>query len=248
VTDRVSINIADHVADVRLVRADKMNALDPAMFDAINSTIAALAHRADVRCVVLSGEGRAFCAGLDMMSMQGGGASVGKDLMARTHGDANPFQQVAWGWRTLPMPVIAAVHGVAFGGGFQIMSGADIRIARADTRMSIMEMKWGLVPDMAGIALWRTLVRDDLLRELTYSNREFTGAEAAAMGFVTRLAEDPHAEAMALAGEIAGRNPQAVRGAKRLYNEAADYSSAALLIAESREQRRCCARPTRWRR
>lgn len=236
-TDRVSINIADHVADVRLVRADKMNALDPAMFDAINSTIAALAHRADVRCVVLSGEGRAFCAGLDMMSMQGGGASVGKDLMARTHGDANPFQQVAWGWRTLPMPVIAAVHGVAFGGGFQIMSGADIRIARADTRMSIMEMKWGLVPDMAGIALWRTLVRDDLLRELTYSNREFTGAEAAAMGFVTRLAEDPHAEAMALAREIAGRNPQAVRGAKRLYNEAADHSSAALLIAESREQK-----------
>jgi len=237
VTDRVSISIADHVADVRLVRTDKMNALDPAMFDAISSTIAALAHRADVRCVVLSGEGRAFCAGLDMMSMQGGGASVGKDLMTRTHGDANLFQQVAWGWRTLPMPVIAAVHGVAFGGGFQIMSGADIRIARADTRMSIMEMKWGLVPDMAGIALWRTLVRDDVLRELTYSNREFSGAEAAAMGFVTRLAEDPHTEAMALAKEIAGRNPQAVRGAKRLYNEAADHNGAALLIAESREQK-----------
>lgn len=234
--DRVSTTVTDHVADVRLTRADKMNALDPAMFAAIADAIDALAGRNDVRCVVLSGEGRAFCAGLDMMSMQGGGASAGVDLTARSHGDANLFQQVAWGWRTLPMPVIAAVHGVAFGGGFQIMSGADIRIARPDTRMAIMEMKWGLVPDMAGVALWRTLVRDDLLRELTYTNREFSGSEAAAMGFVTRLADDPLAEALALAKDIAGKNPQAVRGAKRLYNEAADVPGPAVLLAESREQ------------
>ncbi len=235
--DRVSTTVTDHVADVRLTRPDKMNALDPAMFAAIADTIDDLAGRNDVRCVVLSGEGRAFCAGLDMMSMQGGGASADLDLMTRSHGDANLFQQVAWGWRTLPMPVIAAVHGVAFGGGFQIMSGADLRIARPDARMAIMEMKWGLVPDMAGVALWRTLVRDDLLRELTYTNREFSGAEAAVMGFVTRLADDPLAEALALAAEIAGKNPQAVRGAKRLYNEAADVDGPAVLLAESREQK-----------
>lgn len=229
----VSINIADHVADVRLNRPDKMNALNPAMFEAIAEAIATLAGTEGLRAVVLSGEGRAFCAGLDMASM---GSGPPLELAARTHGDANLFQQVAWGWRTLAVPVIAAVHGVAFGGGFQIMSGADIRIAHPATRMSIMEMKWGLVPDMAGIALWRTLVRDDVLRELTYTAREFTGDEAARLDFVTRLADDPLAEAMALAREIATKSPDAVRGAKRLYNLATDGDGPGILMAETEEQ------------
>ncbi|MEY4577152.1 MAG: hypothetical protein RL701_1855, partial [Pseudomonadota bacterium] len=129
-----------------------------------------------------------------------------------------------------------AVHGIAFGGGFQIMSGADIRIAHPDTRMSIMEMRWGLVPDMGGVALWRTLVRDDVLRELTYTNREFNGTEAARLGFVTRVAEDPRAEALVLAREIASRNPQAVRACKRLYNNAVDSTTNLVLLAESHEQ------------
>jgi enoyl-CoA hydratase/carnithine racemase len=237
-SDRVSIEVQAGVADVRLTRADKMNALDAAMFEAIASAIAELERTPGLRAVVLSGEGRAFCAGLDMASMAGGGApSAARDLLARTHGAANLFQQVAWGWRTLPVPVIAAVHGVAFGGGLQIMTGADVRIAHPDTRMAIMEMKWGLVPDMAGIALWRGSVRDDVLRELTYTNREFTGSEAAQLGFVTRLADDPRAEALKLAQEIAGKNPHAIRGVKRLYNAAADGDNAALLLEESREQK-----------
>jgi enoyl-CoA hydratase/carnithine racemase len=239
----VSIVIIDHVADVRLNRPDKMNALNPAMFDAICTAIDTLAGTAGLRAVVLSGEGRAFCAGLDMVSMASGITSGGADLMARTHGDANIFQQVAWGWRTLPVPVIAAVRGVAFGGGLQIMSGADIRIAHPATRMSIMEMKWGLVPDMAGIALWRTLVRDDILRELTYTNREFAGEEAARLGFVTRLADDPRAEAMALAREIAGKSPDAMRGAKRLYNLAADGGGPEILLAETKEQKAVLSTP-----
>ncbi|MCJ8158134.1 crotonase/enoyl-CoA hydratase family protein [Sphingomonas sp. LaA6.9] len=234
--DRVSIAFDNGVADVRFTRADKMNALDPAMFEGIAAAIAELGAMPGLRAVVLSGEGRAFCAGLDMASMASGGASKDLDIHARTHGKANLFQQVAWGWRELAVPVIAAVHGVAFGGGFQIMSGADIRIVHPETRMSIMEMKWGLVPDMAGIALWRTLVRDDVLRELTYTNREFTGEEAARLGFATRLSDNPHAEAMALAREIANRNPHAIRGAKRLYNLAADGDAAAVLDAESVEQ------------
>lgn len=239
----VSITITDHVADVRLNRPDKMNALNPAMFDAIVAAIEALATTAGLRAVVLSGEGRAFCAGLDMASMASGITNGGEDLLARTHGDANIFQQVAWGWRKLPVPVIAAVHGVAFGGGFQIMSGADIRIAHPATRMSIMEMKWGLVPDMAGIALWRTLVRDDVLRELTYTNREFAGDEAARLGFVTRLADDPLVEAMALARDIAAKSPEAVRGAKRLYNLAADASEPEILLAETTEQKAVLGTP-----
>lgn len=233
--DRVSITLLDGgIADVRLIRSDKMNALDGAMFAGIADAIAELEGTAGLRVVVLSGEGKAFCAGLDMASMAGGGS--GADLMARSHGDANLPQHAAWGWRTLPVPVIAAVHGVAFGGGFQIMSGADVRIAHPDTRMAIMEMKWGLVPDMAGFALWRTLVRDDVLRELTYTNREFTGTEALAMGFVSHLTDDPHAMAMTLARDIAGKNPDAIRGAKRLANAIGHASDAELLRAESEEQ------------
>ena len=234
---RVSITLDNGVADVRLTRTDKMNALDPAMFAAIAGAIAALSAMAGLRCVVLSGEGRAFCAGLDMVSMGGGGGSVGKDLVDRTHGDANLFQHVSWGWRTLGVPVIAAVHGVALGGGFQILSGSDIRIAHPATRMSIMEMKWGLVPDMGGMALWRGLAREDVLRELSYTAREFTGEQALAYGFVTRLAEDPLAEALALAHEIAGRNPHAIRAMKRLANALHDADGPALLMAESVEQK-----------
>ncbi|NNM78207.1 crotonase/enoyl-CoA hydratase family protein [Sphingomonas sp. ID1715] len=233
--ERVTIQFNDGVADVRLNRADKLNALDPAMFEGIEAALAELRAMKGLRAVVLSGEGRAFSAGLDMASMASGGASAGKTLTDRTHGIANIFQHVAWGWRELPVPVIAAVHGIAFGGGFQIMSGADMRIMHPAARLSIMEMKWGLVPDMGGVALWRTLVRDDVLRELTYTNREFSGEEALRLGFATRLAEDPRAEALTLAREIASKNPQAIRGAKRLYNAYAPDAEA-LLMAESVEQ------------
>lgn len=238
---RISIDIAGGIADVRLTRADKMNAIDPAMFDAIIGMIDRLADTAGLRAVVLSGEGRAFCAGLDMASMAGGGSGI--DLATRSHGAANRVQQVAWGWRTLGVPVIAAVHGIAFGGGLQIASGADVLIAHPATRMSVMEMKWGIVPDMAGFALWRGRVRDDVLRELAYTAREFTGETALDHGFVTRLAEDPHAEAMALAAEIAGRNPHAIRAAKRIANLAVESDAATILHAESAEQARLLRSP-----
>jgi len=239
--DRVTIAVADGIADVRLNRADKMNAIDPAMFEGIAAAIDRLAGLAEVRVVVLSGEGRAFCAGLDMASMAGGGSGLSLD--DRAYGDANLVQQVAWGWRTLPMPVIAAVHGVAFGGGFQIMSGADIRIAHPQARFAIRETHWGLVPDMAGIALWRTLARDDVLRELTYTAREFDGAEALRHGFVTRLDEDPHAAAMTMARAISAKNPQAIRASKALYTLAADADSVAILRAESDAQGQVMRKP-----
>ncbi len=232
--DRVSITMLEGgIADVRLIRADKMNALDGAMFDGIIEAIKTLETIASLRVVVLSGEGKSFCAGLDMASMAGGS---GNDLSARIHGDANTPQQVAWGWRKLPVPVIAAVHGVAFGGGFQIMSGADIRIAHPESRMAIMELKWGLVPDMAGFPLWRGVVRDDVLRELTYTNREFSGSEAKDFGFVTHIDYDPLAKAMALAKVIAAKNPHTIRGAKRLCNAIGHMSDQDLLKLETEEQ------------
>lgn len=241
-TERLSIDFKDGVADVRLSRPDKLNALDMPMLQALAEAPARLAAQAGLRAVVLSGEGRGFCAGLDMETMTGL-AGAGLDIVTRTHGLANLFQQTGWGWRTLPVPVIAAGHGIVFGGGLQIFCGADIRIARPDTRLSVMEMKWGLVPDMAGYALWRGLVRDDVLRELIYTAREFSGEQAVDLGFVTRLAEDPHAEALTLAREIAARNPDAVRGAKRLANLARDADTGAILQAEAREQAALIATP-----
>jgi enoyl-CoA hydratase/carnithine racemase len=239
--DRVSITmLEDGIADVRLIRGDKMNALDPAMFAAINDAIAQLGTMAGLRVVVLSGEGRAFCAGLDLSSLgderPGGGSSAGGSLADRTIGIANNAQHVAWGWRELPVPVIAAAHGVTFGGGFQIFSGADIRIAHPETRMAIMELKWGLVPDMAGFALWRTMVRDDVLREMTYTNREFSGSEGWRLGFVSHVSDVPHETAMAMARVIANKNPHAIRASKRIANLAAHADDATLLQAESDEQ------------
>lgn len=240
-SDRVVTTIEGAVAHVRLTRPDKMNALDPAMFEGIGAAIDELAERTDVRAVVLSGEGRAFCAGLDMASMAKGGSGLSRN--DRNAQGAILPQHVTWGWRNLPMPVIAAVHGVAFGGGFQIMSGADIRIAAPDSRFAIREVHWGLVPDMAGFPIWRGLVRDDVLRELVFTAREFGAEEALRHGFVTRLADDPVAEALALAREIAGRSPHAVRGAKRLLNMAHDADPLTMLQAETDEQVKVIGQP-----
>lgn len=254
-TDRVTIAIDDQgVADVRLNRPEKMNALDPAMFDGIVDAIEQLGSDSSVRAVVLSGEGRAFCAGLDMASFAGMAQKSAADnddgdddgterLMKRTYGDANKFQQVAWGWHVLPVPVIAAVHGVAFGGGFQIACGADIRVTAPDTRHAIMEMKWGLVPDMAGIPIVRNLARDDVVRELCYTARIFDGAEALDYGFATKLSDDPHADAMALAHEIASKSPDAVRANKRLLNMSRDQHAPEILLEESREQAGVIGKP-----
>lgn len=240
-SDRVMITMLDNgIADVRMNRPDKMNALDPAQWEALVEVIDQLKATPGLRVVVLSGEGRAFCAGLDLASMAGarepGTSSAGGSLADRTKGIANNAQYVAWGWRELPVPVIAAVHGVAFGAGSQIMAGADIRIVHPDTRIAIMEMKWGLVPDVGGMPLWRTQVADDVLRELIYTNREFNGTEAKAMGFATHVDADPLARALELARIIANKNPHAIRGAKRLCNMLATASDADLLQAESDEQ------------
>ncbi|BEU99130.1 crotonase/enoyl-CoA hydratase family protein [Novosphingobium olei] len=232
--DRVSLTIEDHVAHVLLDRADKMNALDDAMFEAIVAAGQHLHDERGVRAVVLSGAGRAFCAGIDLSSLGNTSRWEGENsLLNRTHGNANRPQQAAMVWRKLPMPVIAAVHGVAFGGGLQVASGPDIRIVHPATRMAVMEVKWGLVPDMAGFALWKGNVRDDVLRELIYTHREFTGAEAHALGFATHVDENPLEKAFALAREIAGKSPSAVRGSKSLCNRAPDMSVDQVLIAES---------------
>lgn len=240
--DRVAISMMeDGIADVRLIRGEKMNALDPAMFSGLAEAIDQLKEMQGLRVVVLSGDGPAFCAGLDLSSL---GKSKDKEekkdptrsLSARTRGISNDPQYVAYGWRELPVPVIVAAHGVAFGGGLQLMSGADIKFIHPETRCAVMEMKWGLVPDMAGFPLWRDNVRGDMLRELTYTNREFSGREAVELGFATHLSKSPYDDAMELAKVIALKNPQAIRGAKRLFAVQSHSTDAELLQAESVEQ------------
>lgn len=254
--DRVQVDVKDGVADVRLVRADKMNALDDAMFQALVDTGEALKSRKDIRVIVLSGEGRAFCAGLDMGNFsqmaQGprerpagaaGGSGASLVTANRTPGGANRAQQACMVWREQAVPVIAAITGVAFGGGCQLALGADIRLIAPDARMSVMEIKWGLVPDMAGLVLMKGLIRDDVARELTFSGRQVTGEEAVAVGLATRVCADPRAEALAMAAEIASKNPHAIRAGKRLLNQMLKDDQATMLLAESVEQTALIGKP-----
>jgi enoyl-CoA hydratase/carnithine racemase len=239
-TARVCLTIEDGIAHVRLNRPDKMNALDPAMFEAIIEAGTQLGTRKDVCAVVLSGEGRAFCAGLDLdrllATANGESLIPSVDLTRRTHGIANYAQHLVWIWRALPVPVIAALHGVAFGGGFQLALGADLRYIAPGTKLAVIEAKWGLVPDMCGTQLIRHLAREDVVRELTYSGRIFSAEEALAYGLATRLADDPVAAALATAREIAGRSPDAIRAAKRLLNLSATSDVETGLAAETAEQ------------
>ncbi|MGE0215970.1 crotonase/enoyl-CoA hydratase family protein [Mycolicibacterium sp.] len=218
--DRVRVRVSDDgVATVTMVRTDKHNALDPAMFEGLQNAAAQLAGDRSVRAVVLHGDGKSFCSGLDIASFMSGDGGVGVLLKRDEDRVANFAQRVAYDWSLVPAPVIAAVHGNCFGGGLQIALGADIRICAPDARLSIMEVKWGLVPDMGITQTLPRLVPVDVAKELTFTGRIVSGTEAAALGLVTRTSDDPLAAATALAGEIAQKSPDAVRAAKRLYDE-----------------------------
>ena len=244
INDRVSLTIEQGVAHVLLNRADKMNALDQKMFEALAATAKQIAVDKTVRVVVISGAGKAFCAGLDMENFSSlldpntDNSEVVSNLEKRTEGIANDVQYPVWAWHELQVPVIAAVHGVAVGGGLQIALAADMRYAAAETRFSIMEIKWGLVPDMSSTQLMRHFAADDIVRELTYTGRVFKSDEAKEYGFVTRVCDDPLEEAMQIAKQIASRNPHAIRACKRILNAAPYQSEAEGLLMESREQDR----------
>jgi enoyl-CoA hydratase/carnithine racemase len=234
---RVTISIDDHVADVRMNRPEKINALDAAQFAAIVDAGESLKSEPGVRAVVLSGNGRGFCAGLDFGSFQqmagGNGAErpAREERPARNVGDMDGRithlgQQACWVWQELEVPVIAAVHGVALGGGCQVALGADLRIAAPDATFSVLEIRWGLTPDMTATVTLTGLVRPDVAKELTFTGRIVKGAEAVEIGLATRLSEHPLDDALALARDIAAKNPHAVRGAKRLLNQASRTSLA----------------------
>jgi enoyl-CoA hydratase/carnithine racemase len=211
---RVTIEVSDHVALVTLNRPEKHNALDGAMFEGIVDAAEQVVQMPEVRAVVLHGAGPSFCSGLDVSAF--GSLDT---ILDRPEGQrANVAQRTCTAWIDVPAPVIAAVHGNCFGGGLQIALGADIRFAAPDARLSVMESKWGLVPDMGITSTLPRLVRIDVAKELTYTGRVLSGTDAAELGVVTHVADDPLAAAQELAAEIAGRSPDAMRAAKRLYD------------------------------
>ncbi len=241
---RVTITIEDHVADVRFNRPEKINALDGEQFAAIVDAGEELKGNLDVRAVVVSGNGRGFCAGLDFGSFQqmagGGGVDAAPkgERPRRGIGDlegriTHLGQQAAYVWQELHCPVIAAVHGVALGGGCQIALGADMRVVAPDAQLSILEIRWGLIPDMTGTAMLPLLVGLDRAKELTFTGRMVSGTEAVQIGLATRVSETPLDDALALAREIAGKSPTAVRGAKKLLN-ASPYRGVAEQFADER--------------
>jgi enoyl-CoA hydratase/carnithine racemase len=240
---RVSVEYQDHIARVTLTRGDKMNALDDAMIEAIISAGQDVAA-SDARAVVLSGEGRAFCAGLDVASFaQMGNVDPETWLMERSHGDTNRMQELVMVWRRVPVPVIAALHGAVYGGGLQLALGADIRIAAPNAKLSVMEMKWGLIPDLGGMVLLPRLVRSDVLRELIYTANPVGAEKAERWGLVTHVDDAPLEGAMALAKKIAGQSPSAIRAAKRLVAFAEAEDREAVLMEESREQAALIGKP-----
>jgi len=240
-SDRVTVSLDAGVADVRLNRPDKRNALDGAMFAALAEMGERLKTEPGLRCVVLSGEGPSFCAGLDFGSFQqmsdrdrGDGAPKGDPTGMVAGRITHLGQQVAWVWQEVPVPVIAAVHGHALGGGIQIALGADVRIVHPDAQLSVREVHWGLVPDMTGTLTLSRLVRPDVAKELTFTARMVSGTEALALGLATRVSETPREDALAMAGEIAARSPEAVRGAKALFNRLVDAGAAEQFAEERR--------------
>ena len=236
-SDRVTIAIDEEgIADVRLNRPNKLNACDLEMIEALGAAGSELAKNRSLRAVVLSGEGKAFCAGLDVALFSGAEKSLDELLERDTESPANLVQRAAWVWTVLPVPVIAAIHGVAFGAGFQVALAADIRCVAPDAKLSAMEIKWGLIPDMSITQTLRDLLPLDVAKELTFSGRILSGEQAQALGLVTHVSEDPLASAMTLAEEIAGKSPDAIRAGKQLFEDSWHADERTGLEMESRLQ------------
>lgn len=233
---RVVTTVENRIATVTLSRPEKRNGLDLPMFEALVAAGVALRARTDVRAVVLCGAGKSFCAGLDWQAFMVAGADAQTRMLTREGSPANIAQRCCWVWQEVPVPVVAAVHGAAMGGGLQLALGADVRIVAPDAQLSVMEARYGLVPDMGATKTLLGLVREDVARELTFTARVVSGIEAVALGLCTRAADDPLAAAQALALEIAGRSPDAVRAAKRMYQAARGLSVKDAFELETKEQ------------
>lgn len=239
VNDRITIDVDGGVADVRLDRPDKMNAVDGAMFDALVEAGEVCAADRSIRAIVLSGEGRGFCAGLDFGSFQAMASGPrreggGERLLDNEGRITSRGQQAVYTWTEQRVPVIAAIHGPALGAGFQLALGADIRFIHPEASMSVLEIRWGLIPDMTGTQMLPRLVGLDVAKELTFTGRMVPGTECVELGLATHLSDAPRADAIALAREIAAKSPDAIREGKRLLSQVGQVTVAEQFADEAR--------------
>ncbi len=241
-SDRVLTTIEDGIATVTLNRPEKYNGLDMPMFEAIAGAAKTLKKDRSVRAIILRGAGEAFCSGLDVKTVSKNPVNFLKLLIKPGRKISNLAQDVGYLWRDVPAPVIAVTHGYCFGGGFQVALGADFRFSTPDCEFSIMESKWGLIPDMSLAVSLRELIPIDLAKELTMTSRRFNGTEAKAMGLVSRVSDDPMAAAMAFARELAERSPDAVAASKLLFNRSWNASDKVALDWETRLQKKVLGR------
>ncbi|HET8559079.1 MAG TPA: crotonase/enoyl-CoA hydratase family protein [Marmoricola sp.] len=235
-TSLVSCTVSDGIARVRLDRPDKLNALTLQTLEELVGTARGLRRDRTLRAVVISGEGRSFCAGLDFASVLSRPTGIAGAFTPRPWRGTNTFQEACWAWRRLPVPVVAAVHGHCYGGGLQIALAADFRYATPDSEWSVLEGKWGLIPDMTGIRTLSELVGIDTAKQLTMTGRMLSGKEALDLGLVTELSADPEAAALDLARELATRSPDAVAAAKRLFDRSRTASHRTTFRRERLEQ------------
>lgn len=239
----VEVEIADGLAHVRLDRPDKLNGVTLAMLEGLCAAAERIAAEASVRAVVLSGKGRSFSAGLDFATVMPDQEGVARAFEPRPGADTNIFQEACWAWRRLEVPVIAAVHGHCLGAGLQLALGADIRITAPDAQWSVLEAKWGLVPDMTGIRSLAELVGIDTAKLLTMTGRWISGQEAADLGLATLVSDDPVSAAGDLAADLSARSPDGLAAAKRLFERAWGASPAETFAAERAEQWRLLSLP-----
>ena len=237
-SERVRIRTEGNLAYLTLTRPDKHNGMDGEMLSAVVKAQSAIRKLRDVRALIIHGEGPSFCAGLDFKTLLADKLTFTRMYLELWTGRKNLFQKWSMGFRDLGIPVIAAVHGNCFGAGIQLALGADIRVATPDAQISVMEAKWGLIPDMGGITLLRELVRIDVAKELAMTGRILSGVQAHELGLVTHINADPVAHARTIAAEIASRSPDAVAAAKLAFQEAWLGTESDALSAERRWQRR----------
>jgi enoyl-CoA hydratase/carnithine racemase len=233
--ERVTLAFQDHVAEVALARPREHNGLDWPMIDGLLAAQQRLRSLEGLRAVVLKGEGESFCAGLDMAAIMSRSERLPALLAADEHG-INPVQRLALGWRDAGVPVIAALQGHVYGGGLQIALGADIRVVHPDARLALLEIVWGIIPDM-GVSVTAENMRSDVLRELAWTGRKLAGREAVALGLATRLADEPQVIARDIATAVAARSPRAVSAARELFSRAPGMSERERLALEASLQR-----------
>jgi len=231
--DPVLIDIKNEIAFVTLNRPNKHNALNMAMFTAIDNATKRLRKDKSIRAVIVNGEGVDFCTGLDVKSVMSSGANAAKLLFKWLPGQSNLAQRVSSAWRKVPVPVIMVLHGRVWGGGLQIALGGDFRIASPNTSFSIMEAKWGLIPDMGGTLAFKEQMPVDQAKLFAMTGQEISSDLALSYQLITETSEDPMSRALELANNFKRQSPDALAGVKRLYNNAWSKSQRFALAKES---------------